>query len=85
MSNVLHCRKLTKSYFQTTGKKSAKKSIETKVLNALDLTVASGELLAIVGSSGCGKSTFLHIAGALDSPTTGEVWINDTNIHQLSE
>jgi len=89
MSNVLHCQQLTKTYFQKVGKKKNKSIdnslIETQVLHALDLTVASGELLAIVGSSGCGKSTFLHIAGALDSPTSGEVWINDTNIHQLSE
>ena len=79
MSNVLHCRQLTKSYFQ------GKAAIETKVLHSLDLTVKSGELLAIVGSSGCGKSTFLHIAGALDSPTEGEVWVNDINIHKLSD
>lgn len=77
MNKVLQCKKLSKSYLQ--GK------IETKVLNELDLTVESGELLAVVGSSGCGKSTFLHIAGALDLPTSGEVWIKDTNIHTLSE
>ncbi len=77
MSKVLHCRQLSKSYLQ--GK------IETKVLNQLELSVESGELLAIVGSSGCGKSTFLHIAGALDLPSSGEVWINNINIHTLSE
>ena len=59
--------------------------IETPVLNELELTVETGELLAIVGSSGCGKSTFLHIAGALDLPSSGEVWIKGTNIHTLSE
>jgi len=77
MSNGLQCKQLNKSYFQ--GK------METPVLHGLDLTVAKGEILAIVGSSGCGKSTFLHIAGALDTPTSGKVLINDVDIHQLSD
>ena len=77
MSNALQCVQLTKSYLQ--GK------IKTSVLKGLDLTVAKGELLAIVGSSGCGKSTFLHLAGALDSPTSGQVLINDIDINSLSE
>lgn len=77
MSNGLQCKQLKKSYFQ--GK------VETPVLHGLDLTVEKGELLAIVGSSGCGKSTFLHLAGGLDTPTSGEVFINDINIHQLSD
>jgi lipoprotein-releasing system ATP-binding protein len=71
------CIKLSKSYMQGPN--------ETQVLNELDLEVEAGELVAIVGSSGCGKSTFLHLAGALDSPSAGEVHISGTNIHQLSE
>ncbi|MGL1959406.1 MAG: lipoprotein-releasing ABC transporter ATP-binding protein LolD [Colwellia sp.] len=77
MSKVLHCCQLSKSYQQG--------DIETKVLKNLNLTVNKGELLAVVGSSGCGKSTFLHLAGALDLPSSGEVFINDINIHQLSD
>ena len=77
MSNVLLCRNLSKSYLQGDN--------ETKVLQDLELEVASGELLAIVGSSGCGKSTFLHLAGALDTPSSGEVLLNGVNIHQLSD
>ncbi len=77
MSKGLHCQQLSKSYFQG--------SLETKVLDGLDLSVEAGELVAIVGSSGCGKSTFLHIAGALDSPSAGQVFINDVDIHKLSE
>ena len=73
----LQCIGLSKSYQQ--GK------LETKVLTNLDLTVEKGELLAIVGSSGCGKSTFLHLAGALDTPTSGQVVINNIDIAQLSE
>jgi len=77
MSNGLKCIQLSKSYFQG--------NIETNVLSGLDLTVAKGELLAIVGSSGCGKSTFLHLAGALDSPTSGQVLINDVDINELPD
>ncbi|MCO4799947.1 MAG: lipoprotein-releasing ABC transporter ATP-binding protein LolD [Colwelliaceae bacterium] len=77
MSNGLQCKQLKKSYFQ--GK------VETPVLHELNLTVDKGELLAIVGSSGCGKSTFLHLAGGLDTPTSGEVFINGIDIHQLTD
>jgi putative ABC transport system ATP-binding protein len=42
-------------------------------LTGMDLTVASGELVAIVGPSGCGKSTLLHLIAALDSPDAGEI------------
>ena len=73
----LECRKLSKVYQQG--------AIETHVLTELDLAVKAGELVAIVGSSGCGKSTFLHLAGALDTPSSGEVFINGVDIHQLSE
>ena len=77
MSNVLLCRQLTKVYQQG--------EVKTPVLTGLDLTVKQGEILAIVGSSGCGKSTFLHLAGALDKPTSGDVTINGIDIHQLSD
>jgi len=77
MSEVLSCRQLTKVYQQG--------EVKTPVLSGLDLTVKQGELLAVVGSSGCGKSTFLHLAGALDKPTSGEVLINGVDIHQLSD
>lgn len=77
MNKVLICENITKSYSQ--GK------IETSVLNGMNLTVEKGEMLALVGSSGSGKSTFLHIAGALDLPTSGKVIINDLDIHSLSE
>jgi lipoprotein-releasing system ATP-binding protein len=77
MSKVLQCCQLSKSYQQG--------EITTQVLNNLTLDVDKSELLAVVGSSGCGKSTFLHLAGALDTPSSGYVLINGIDIHQLSD
>lgn len=58
---------------------------ETKVdaLKNIDLTINKGEFIAIVGPSGSGKSTLLHLLGGVDSPTSGEVYINDINIYNL--
>jgi putative ABC transport system ATP-binding protein len=51
----------------------------------LSLTVAPGEFAALVGPSGCGKSTLLHIIGAVDLPTSGEVWVDGLALAQLSD
>ncbi|MCD9066707.1 ABC transporter ATP-binding protein [Staphylococcus pasteuri] len=50
-----------------------------------DLKFNQGELIAIVGPSGSGKSTFLTMAGALQTPTSGEIWINGDNITKLKQ
>lgn len=50
------------------------------VLKGIDLEVKKGEVVAIVGASGAGKSTFLHILGTLDRPEAGEVLINNVNV-----
>ena len=55
------------------------------VLVDLDLEVAAGETVAIVGQSGVGKSTLLHILGTLDQPTSGKVLFDGTDILALSE
>src|SRR5205807_1124662 len=51
----------------------------------LSFDIAHGEMLAIVGESGCGKSTLLHILGALDRPTSGDVFYGETRLQSLSD
>lgn len=50
------------------------------VLKGIDLEISKGEILAIVGASGVGKSTFLHIIGALDRPSSGRVFYDNVDI-----
>jgi putative ABC transport system ATP-binding protein len=56
-----------------------------RVLNGIDLCVATGEFLAIVGPSGNGKSTLLNMITGIDRPTMGEVIVSGRPIHRLSE
>jgi len=56
-----------------------------EVLKGISLDLHRGEMLAMVGASGVGKSTFLHILGTLDLPTKGTVWYENQDLFQLSE
>ena len=56
---------------------------ELQVLKGVDVIINRGEVVSIVGSSGAGKSTFLHIAGTLDTPDQGAIFINDINTTEL--
>ena len=55
------------------------------VLRDIEVEVADGELVAIMGASGSGKSTMLNILGILDEYDSGEYWLGDTLIRNLSE
>jgi len=56
-----------------------------RALDGVNLVVNRGELIAIMGPSGCGKSTLLNMLGALDQPTSGEVWVNGENLAHLKD
>ena len=53
---------------------------QIKALDGIDLTVKRGEFVAIVGSSGSGKTTFLNMVGGLDVPTSGEIIVDQKKI-----
>jgi putative ABC transport system ATP-binding protein len=55
------------------------------ILHSLDLTVRSGQFLAVLGPSGSGKSTLLGLVAGLDAPSTGEIMIDDVDITNVGE
>lgn len=61
------------------------KDIEVLALQGLDLTVKRGELMAIIGNSGSGKSTFLNMIGGLDRPSAGKLYVDGKNLFQMGE
>ena len=73
---ILVAQDLAKSYWL--GKR------EIKVLDGLNLVVNKGEIVAIVGKSGVGKSTLLHILGTIDTPDRGKVFFEDMEVFALS-
>src|SRR4051794_22362956 len=74
-SPLLAARNLTKAY--------RRHRIEVPVLNGLDLSVAAGEFLCVVGASGSGKSTLLHLIGTLDQPDQGTVELDGERIDDV--
>ena len=54
-------------------------------LKDIDLQISAGEFVSIIGKSGSGKSTLLNMISGIDHPTTGEVWVNGTPLHELDE
>lgn len=62
-----------------------KNNNQTKVLNDISFSIEKGEFVSLMGASGSGKSTLLYLIGGLDTPSSGEVYINDKNINKLKE
>ena len=75
--SVLRCEHLSKTY-------GAGNSL-VKALDDVSFSVEKGEFVAVTGTSGSGKSTLLHIIGGVDRPGSGNVYINDTDLHSLTE
>lgn len=61
------------------------KETEVLALQGLDLVVNRGELTALIGNSGSGKSTFLNMIGGLDRPSAGSLWVDGKNLFAMSE
>jgi lipoprotein-releasing system ATP-binding protein len=76
MAVLLEAKNLSKSY--TSGTR------ELNVLAGLDLRVEEGEMAAVIGASGVGKSTLLHILGGVDRPTSGEVLYRGSPLSRMS-
>ncbi|MBP1709042.1 MAG: transporter ATP-binding protein [Deltaproteobacteria bacterium] len=73
--SLIQVRELTKIY--RLG------DIDVRALNNVSVTVEQGESVAIMGPSGSGKSTFMHILGCLDTPTSGQYFLEDEDIGNL--
>ena len=67
------------------GKKISKSYNRINVLNDIDISVSSGEIISIVGKSGAGKSTLLYILSSLENPDKGDVMVDGINLKSLSK
>jgi lipoprotein-releasing system ATP-binding protein len=77
MTPFVEARGLNKSYLVASNR--------LHVIRDLDLQVAKGEMVAIVGASGAGKSTLLHLLGGLDRPDAGDVRVGDVAVARISD
>lgn len=75
--SVIEARNIKKSYGKNESKFDA--------LKGVDLKIEEGESVAIIGKSGSGKSTFMHILALLDKPTSGEILLNDQNVTSIGK
>ena len=76
-SLMVDLRRVDKFYTSAAG--------DFHALKTVDLQIHPGEFVSIIGKSGSGKSTLINMITGIDRPTTGEVWINGTAVHKMSE
>jgi putative ABC transport system ATP-binding protein len=76
-SPIIHLQEVNKFYKTAVGDYHALKSV--------DLEINPGEFVSVIGKSGSGKSTLLNMITGIDRPTTGEVFVNGTAVHELNE
>jgi putative ABC transport system ATP-binding protein len=74
---VVHTEALTKIYGDANR--------QVQALNQVTLAIDAGEFVAIMGPSGSGKSTLLYLLGGLEKPTSGKVWINQTDLNTMND
>lgn len=72
MKSLIEARNVEKSFYPPAG--------ELKILKGVNLSIAQGEIVGIVGASGVGKSTLLHVMGTLDRPSAGNIFYEDKDI-----
>ena len=77
MSDIIVCENLIKIYKTP--------DLEVLALQGLDLNIAAGELMAIIGNSGSGKSTFLNMLGGLDRPSAGKLTVDGYDMNKITE
>ena len=74
---IIRISQLSKNYLTAAGPVPA--------LDGINLSIDAGEFVAIMGPSGSGKSTFMNVLGCLDVPSSGEYFLNGTNVRQLNK
>jgi ABC-type lipoprotein export system ATPase subunit len=74
---IVELRGVNKAYKTAVG--------DYPVLKGIDLSMNAGEFVSVIGKSGSGKTTLLNMITGIDRPSSGEVWVNDTALHKLSE
>ena len=74
--SLIHLNGITKVFYT--------EEVETHALSNIHLEIQEGEYVSIAGPSGCGKTTLLSILGLLDTPTSGEYWLNGKEVANLS-
>ena len=77
MSTVISVRNLVKTYIVG--------EVEVRALRGVNLEVQHGEFVSVTGASGSGKSTFMHIVGCLDRPTSGQYLLDGENVSRMSK